>query len=56
MTAQTTTKNAEISRRILAAVASGMDLQAAMDSVLGDGAYAQIAGEIYDSIRAKRTA
>lgn len=45
--------NALISARILALVAAGMDLPAAMDQVLGAGTYERVAGELYDALRAR---
>lgn len=45
-------KNAEISRRILAKVADGMTLPEAFDAVIGAGAYAALAGDVYDTLRA----
>jgi len=45
-------KNTVISARILSLVASGLTLQAAYDAVMGEGAYAKMAGEIYDALRA----
>lgn len=45
-------KNAIISARILANIASGMTLETAFNEVLGEGAYAKMAGELYDSLRA----
>ena len=45
-------KDPIISAKILAAMASGMELTAAFDSVLGVGAYAKMAGELYDALRA----
>lgn len=47
------TKNAAISAAILANVAKGMDLPAAYDAVFGEGAYAKMADEMYDALRAK---
>lgn len=44
--------NAEISRRILAKLAEGMTLKAAIDSVLGEGRFDAMAGDIYDALRA----
>jgi hypothetical protein len=41
-----------ISVRILALVAAGLSLPEAFDSVLGAGAYAQMAGDIYEAMRA----
>lgn len=46
-------KNAAISAKILANIANGMELQAAFDAVLGAGAYAKLAGEVYDELKAK---
>lgn len=48
------TKNPIISAKILAAIESGMDLQTAFDSVLGQGAYLKMAGDIYDQLNAKK--
>lgn len=45
-------KNAEISRRILAKVAEGFSLPEAIDAVLGAGAYANLAGAVYEGLRA----
>lgn len=45
--------NAKISAAILANVAAGMTLPQAFDAVLGEGAYAKMAGELYDALRAK---
>jgi len=47
----TSDKNAEISRRILAMMASGMSLEASIDAVLGAGAYERIAGDLYEALR-----
>jgi len=47
----TIVKNAEISRRILAGIKSGMTMQAAFDAVLGTGAHAKMSGELYDALR-----
>lgn len=49
-------KNAIISARILKAVQSGENLQEAIDSVLGEGTFKRVAGEIYDGLRAKASA
>lgn len=43
---------AKISARILVLVQSGMTLPQAFDAVLGAGAYAKFAGELYDALRA----
>ena len=45
-------KNAAISAQIMAHVASGWSLRAAFDAVIGEGAYAKLAGDVYDAIRA----
>lgn len=44
-------KNAAISARILANIAAGMTIDQAIDAVLGEGAYIQIAGDLYDALR-----
>lgn len=44
--------NAVISARILAALATGLELPAAYDSVMGKGTYLKMAGEVYDAARA----
>ena len=46
-------KNVAISAKIIAAMQSGLDLQQAFDSVLGQGAYIKLAHEVYDELRAK---
>ena len=45
--------NAKISAAILANIACGMALPQAFDAVLGEGAYAKLAGDLYDALRAK---
>ena len=45
--------NAIISARILTLVQSGKTIPEAMDSVLGAGAFAKLAGEVYDGIKGK---
>ena len=45
--------NAEISRRILNLVASGVELRAAIDAVLGAGTFASVASDLYDALRAR---
>ena len=47
-------KDPIISAKIIAAMASGMELPAAFDSVLGEGAYIKFAGDLYDTLRAKQ--
>ncbi len=44
-------KNAQISAAILAHVAAGKSLPEAYDAVFGAGAYAKMAGEMYDALR-----
>ena len=46
-------KDPIISAKILAAMASGMELQAAFDSVLGEGAYTKLASDLHDAMNAK---
>lgn len=46
-------KNAAISAKILSNIHAGMTLQQAFDAVIGNGAYAKMAGELYDELRAK---
>ncbi len=41
----------KITARILALVAAGMDIAAAVDAVLGAGTYAKIASDVYDGLR-----
>jgi len=43
-------KNSDISRRILAAVQAGATIPAAFDAVLGVGAHAKMAGELYATL------
>lgn len=49
-------KNAAISAKILSLKQSGMTLRQAFDAVLGEGAYSKLAGEVYDTLRAKHAA
>ena len=42
-----------ISLKILAALADGVPLPQAVDSVLGDGTYAKLAGELWDLFQTK---
>lgn len=44
--------NAKISASIVKNIQAGMGIQAAVDAVLGAGAYMKLAGEIYDALRA----
>jgi hypothetical protein len=48
----TATKNAAISRKIIAHVAAGMSLAKAIDAVLGAGTHAAIVRDVYESLRA----
>lgn len=45
-------KNQVISSLIIANVNSGMALREALDAVLGNGTYDQIASDVYDALRA----
>lgn len=47
----TTDKNAVITVAIGTLVKSGVDVQVAMDAVLGEGAYMKLAGEVYRQLR-----
>jgi len=42
---------AEIYANILSNVAAGMPFQSAFDAVMGEGAHAKLAGEVYDALR-----
>lgn len=46
-------KNAAISQKILAKIATGMTVAEAIDAVLGAGTHARIASDVYDALRAK---
>lgn len=46
-------KNAAISAAIMAHRENGMSLRDAFDAVLGEGAYAKLASDLYDALRAK---
>ena len=46
-------KNAAISAKIIANMQGGMTLPQAFDAALGQGAYAKLAGEVYDALRAE---
>jgi len=50
------TTNQIISARILVLMQRGASLPEAFDAVMKDGAYAKLAGEIYDALRAKAEA
>lgn len=43
-------KDQEINIRIIAALASGMDIRTAFDYVLGEGAYINFANNLYESL------
>lgn len=55
-TSTTAAANAAISRAILAKIAEGLAVPAAIDAVLGVGTYAKLAGDVYDALRAKSAA
>lgn len=46
-------KNAQISAAIASRVAAGAAVSEAIDAVLGVGAYAKLAGDLHDALRAK---
>ena len=46
-------KNAAISAKIIANVQAGMAMHQAFDSVMGEGYYAKMAGDLYDDLNAK---
>jgi len=48
------TKDQIISSKIIAAMATGLDLPAAWDVVFGLGAYKKMAGDLYSALRAKQ--
>lgn len=48
---RTMTKNQAISALILAEVAQGKTIQQAFDAVIGEGAYEQLAGEIWEALQ-----
>jgi len=45
--------NAKISQAILNEVNSGKTIQQAIDTVLGQGTYAQVASDVYVALKAK---
>ena len=47
----TTDKNAVITVAIGTLVKAGVDVQVAMDAVLGEGAYLKMAGQVYHQLR-----
>lgn len=52
-TLTTAEKNALINTAIVAGLKSGLDIEAAVDAVMGEGAYKKIAGMVYHSLRAQ---
>jgi hypothetical protein len=53
MNTKTAETNAKISARIIALRAAGLSTRDAVDAVLGAGTYSKIAGEVYDTLRAR---
>lgn len=49
-------RNAAISARILGAILDGRSVPEAFDAVLGAGTYLEIAGGLYDELRARAAA
>lgn len=49
-------KTAEISSRILRAIAESGSIRCGYDAVMGDGAYDENAFELYDAVRAAQKA
>ena len=47
--------NQKISLAILAKVAAGMSIEAAVDAVLGAGSFTALAGSLYDALKAVRS-
>ena len=45
------TKQQAISALILANVAKGMTVEQAFDAVIGEGAYRQLAGEVWEALQ-----
>jgi hypothetical protein len=45
------TKQQAISALILAEVAKGSTIQEAFDAIIGEGAYAKLAGEIWEALQ-----
>lgn len=54
MTTDRTHLNARISAAILSRVASGESMKDAYDAVFGAGAYEELAGQVYEQLRAKQ--
>jgi len=50
---KTMTKNQTISAMILNEIANGKSVSEAVDSVLGEGAYQKLAGDIFDALNAR---
>ena len=50
-TPRTMTKQQAISALILANVAKGMTVEQAFDAVIGEGAYKQLAGEVWEALQ-----
>ena len=48
---RTMTKQQAISALILAKVAKGMTVEQAFDAVIGEGAYKQLAGEVWEALQ-----
>lgn len=46
-------KNAIISMKILAKMNDGLSVREAIDAVLGAGTFEQVAGDVYDALRAQ---
>lgn len=46
--------NAFLSKQIAANVASGMEVPAAFDAVMGEGAYMKLASTVYHELRARQ--
>lgn len=53
MNSQRIAINAAISQAIAAKVAQGLPVNQALDAVCGAGTFAKLAGEVYESLRAK---
>lgn len=47
------TTNSVISARILAAISEGVEIDEAIDAVLGEGTYRQLVSDLYDELRAR---
>jgi hypothetical protein len=45
--------SAKISARILKLVAEGQTLEAAIDAVIGKGAYEKLVGDVYSALRSQ---